>query len=238
MHSAERLALSLLRQLCDLGHGFASDDLNTYSSGVGSSPSNPKLSESAEMKPQDDEIAAAEGSQTVTGDDGFTPSNPPTCEPTEEAAEFRVENFTDTQGLNTTSRARAEVDPLLKVLLDALGEVFSSINETVFVVIDALDEENMEPSVVDGFYAVLSKLHSLDCRLFLTSRNEPSSQIPFTYISLHISESWNLKDIESFVRSRLENLFDAFAIAEFVRKIPQINSEELPQVIAKKSRGT
>jgi hypothetical protein len=85
VHSAERLVLSLLRQVCDLGPELASDDLSTYPSEFGPS----RASESAEMKPQDGERVAVEGSQETAGGDGgdggASPGDPPKSEPTEGA---------------------------------------------------------------------------------------------------------------------------------------------------------
>ncbi|KIW34370.1 uncharacterized protein PV07_01149 [Cladophialophora immunda] len=246
--SAERLALSLLCQLCDLGPDFSAVDTHISSQDPRRRRSDPKSDDidSVEVLPPVCDSTLVEEADGVggpcllaadlaaghgTGDAKEAADVKQTESPKEgkAATATKHENFTNIWSLKTSARATAR--PPLQILLDALGKVISSIGgeESVFIVLDAWDENNME--CVGDFYAILGKLYSLNCKLFLTSREEPDSRTPFGHIPVHIDESRNCNDVESVVREQLDslNLFEAVPGPQAV--------ENLPGIVAQTSRG-
>ena len=126
-------------------------------------------------------------------------------------AETELEQLDPAQSVTHVQNSdtyRATSNLPLQKLLTALGEVCSSVTQTVFIVLDAWDEANME--TVSDFYAILSKLHSINCKVFLTSRGKPGENFPFRYIPLNIGGSGNLNDVQKDVQRSIWDIVDNF----------------------------
>ncbi|KAI1749859.1 hypothetical protein F4782DRAFT_549305 [Xylaria castorea] len=188
VNSVERLLLSLLTQIQVLNSEVVPANSAVHSSGFDSHYSL--------MGNDAAEIAAEMNVHASTKTDLVT--NPLSTAELSRQASSHAPSF---------SSFHAQRRDTFKVLLDALFDVISGIDDTVFIVIDAWEKEKMEFGSERNFYALLGRIRIAGCRVFLTSRTTPNSTIPFEYIPLPVEESDIRGDIDSFIQIRMNDIF-------------------------------
>ncbi|KAJ8133111.1 hypothetical protein O1611_g512 [Lasiodiplodia mahajangana] len=228
--SAERLTASLLSQL----HGLELDHRNPD---VGSGSSSYDDSISSLMR--DDSVEVITESQALPTEDNYNMNTLKDCRTpsgSSPAIDTLDGGFADEPLGPPTSSTPTFASPHrpFSILLKELVDTLSGIHDEVFIVLDAWEEERMEPGRIDDFRAVLTKLHVAGCKLFLTTRTEPRDMVPFTHELVSVENKHNSEDIERFIRSRMQD-------AGTIPRLPLMDSKTMDsfcQEAVRRSQGS